>query len=137
VRPARRSVRVDAGTILVSGRSARVGSRGIEREGMPKDLVEETQKTFRAEHPGKSVPDRQFRERRERPLLLVHIISPEAEGYKPPLDELIALGLSFPAFDDSDVAKRVTYEVNLVEWRSILEGEVDDDIEAEADAVID
>lgn len=137
VRPAKRSVRVDAGTILVSGRSARVGSRGIEREGMPKALVEEIQKTYRAEHPGKSVPDRQFREHRERPLLLVHIISPEAEGYKPPPDELIALGLSFPDFDDSDVAKRVTYEVNLVEWRSILEGEVDDDIEAEADAVVD
>jgi hypothetical protein len=138
VRPAKRAVSVDDGTILVSGRNAKVGSRGVEREGMPKALVEEIQKNYRAENPGKNVPDLEFRKWRQRPLLLIYTISPEYKEHdKAGPAELLALGLSFPAFDDSDVAKQVTYKVNLVEWRSILEGEIDDDIEAEADAIID
>lgn len=51
------------------------------------------------------------------------------------MDEIVALGLSFPQFDDSDVAKRVTYRVNLVEWRSMLDQEVDDDLQEEEDDV--
>jgi hypothetical protein len=39
--------------------------------------------------------------------------------------------VGFPQFDDADVAKRVIYRVNLVEWRSMLEQEVDDDIQEE------
>ena len=83
--------------------------------------------------PGKSYPDRIYREARPRPLLLIHILSPNepvAGGYS---EEIIALGLSFPQFDDSDVAKRVTYRVNLVEWRSMLEQEIDDDLPQEED----
>jgi hypothetical protein len=50
-------------------------------------------------------------------------------------EELVALGLSFPVFDDSDVARRVKYRVNLVAWRALAENEVDDELEVEdADA---
>jgi hypothetical protein len=46
-------------------------------------------------------------------------------------EELTALGLSFRVFDDSDVAKRVVYRINLVELRSGQEraGEEEDGAE--------
>jgi hypothetical protein len=38
-----------------------------------------------------------------------------------------------PVFDDSDVAKKVKYRVNLVEWRAMLEEAVDDDLPEDGD----
>jgi hypothetical protein len=46
---------------------------------------------------------------------------------------LVALGLSFPEFDDSDIAKRVKYVVNLVEWNAMVQDEADDYIEEDVD----
>ena len=115
------------GMLVVSGTKARVGSRGVEKEGLDITEIARVEQEFRSKNPGKSYPDRIYRDARPRPLLLIHILSPNepvAGGYS---EEIIALGLSFPQFDDSDVAKRVTYRVNLVEWRSMLEQEIDDD----------
>jgi hypothetical protein len=59
------------------------------------------------------------------------VIEPKIEGDEKKLpDGLVALGLSFPVFDDSDVARRVTYRVNLTEWNAILESEIDEQIES-------
>jgi hypothetical protein len=127
IRRNRRNVRVDAGSVLVSGKSARIASRGIEREGLSDALVETLTDEFKQQFPGKSIPDRIFRAVRARPLLLIHFIEPEdnraASATLP--KELIALGLSFMKFDDSAVAKRVTYRINLVELRA--GEEVDDE----------
>ena len=128
-----RRVRVDLGSVLVSGKSARVASRGIEREGLPDSLISNLTAEFRKTNPGKSIPDRIFRVVRPRPLLLIHFIEPEsnrADSAALP-SELIALGLSFMTFDDSAVAKRVTYRINLVELRA--GEEIDDDEELEKD----
>lgn len=126
-----RKVRVDSSSILVSGRSARVASRGIEREGLPPTVVAAITGDYRREKPGKSVPDAEFRKRRANPLLLVHVIEPKIKGEEKKLpDGLVALGLSFPVFDDSDVARRVLYRVNLTEWNAILESEIDEQIES-------
>ena len=124
-----RKVRVDPTSILVSGRSARVASRGIEREGLPAELIAEITAEYRRAKPGKSVPDSEFRKRRTSPLLLVHAIQATTDGGKTAPDHLVALGLSFPVFDDSDVARRVTYRVNLIEWNALLESEVDEQLE--------
>ena len=126
----KRGVRIDEGSVLVSGRSARVASRGIEREGLPSDVIASVAEEYKREKPGKSVPDLLYREVRTRPLLLIHAIEAkkDANGQNPP-DDLIALGLSFPIFNDADVAKRVSYRVNLVEWKAIVENEVDEDAE--------
>jgi hypothetical protein len=99
--------------ILVSGSSARVGSRGVEREGLPRDLAEKLATKYLAANPGKkSVPDHVYREARKRPLLLIHSINAYVrEGGKRDgsmiesridvgSDPLVALGLSFPRFDD-------------------------------------
>ncbi|MGI0128782.1 MAG: hypothetical protein ACREEC_01275, partial [Thermoplasmata archaeon] len=63
-----------------------------------------------------------------RPLLLIHVIqATEENGGKQPPEGLIALGLSFPDFNDDDVARRVKYRVNLVELRAMIENEVDEE----------
>jgi len=137
VSPAKRTVTVKENGILVSGRNMRVGSRGIEREGLPMSVVQAI--NARAKQANKNASDREYREVRPRPLLLIHVIAPFTgpEGEQVPFDtgedELIALGLSMPEFDDSAVAGRVKYRVNLVEWRAMLEESVDDDIQEEED----
>jgi hypothetical protein len=40
---------------------------------------------------------------------------------------LVALGLSFPHFDDSGVRQRAVYRVNEVYWRSLFDHETGDD----------
>ena len=81
------------------------------------------------------MPDRIFRNDRPRPLLLIHFIKPEPRSSRPESivlpEELTALGLSFRVFDDSDVAKRVVYRINLVELRSGQESASEDDDGAE------
>ncbi len=137
VRPARRFVLPRDNGILVSGSKMRVGSRGIEREGLPASVVHEIEGRYK--NTGKNIPDREYRERRERPLLLIHLISPYSKKDEVEIpfdtgpDELIALGLSMPVFDDSDVAKKVKYRVNLVEWRAMLEEAIDDDLPEDGD----
>jgi hypothetical protein len=73
---------------------------------------------------------------RKRPLLLLHLTTPY-NADDTPFDTagkpLTALGLSFPKFDDSNVAKRVRYKINLVALRNIFDLEADDEAEAEDD----
>jgi len=117
-----------------------VGSRGIEREGLPQELVDTTVEKYK----GANVPDLAYREVRPRPLLLIHLVKPfvklpGAEKREEPMDtggaQLVALGLSFPYFDDSQIARRVKYKVNLVEWRSMFEEEADDDQASDTDEI--
>jgi hypothetical protein len=132
-------VQVDVGSVLVSGKSARVASRGIEREGMPESLVSNLSTDFRRQNPGKSIPDKIFRMVRPRPLLLIHFIQPASnttDSASLP-DELIALGLSFMTFDDSAVAKRVIYRINLVELRTGEEVDDEEELEREDDDDLD
>jgi hypothetical protein len=124
-----RNVEPYATSVLVSGRSARVASRGIEKAGLSSDLVKELEADYRTKHGKKNVPDWVYRRQRPRPLLLIHVIKP-SNNEKPneiPADELIALGLSFRSFDDSSVSKRIAYRINLVELRSRAEINDEDD----------
>jgi hypothetical protein len=131
VRPLQRKVTTvdDGRTILVSGSKARVGSRGVEREGIERSVVDDLVRL--AKEAGKNVADHQFREVRVRPLLLIFPVVPYrdeepwtglVEG-----DLLVAYGLSFPKFDDSSLSKTVPYRVNKTWLRdhSIVE-DVDD-----------
>ncbi len=129
--PQRRAVEINnqSRAILVSGARARVGSRGVEKEGIAPEKVKEMEEEYKARNPGKNIPDRKYREIRQRPLLLIHVVNAYLD--KEPYDSggypLIALGLSFPKFDDSGIAGRVRYRVNLTEWRSRFESEADDE----------
>lgn len=123
----------DGRTILVSGKKARVGSRGVEREGIDRIAVEEL--TNRAKAQGKNVADRQFREIRQRPLLLLFAVVPhrKVDGDMEEVwtgladdDLMLAYGLSFPGFDDSKLSKTVAYRVNKT-WLREHDIEEDDD----------
>jgi hypothetical protein len=130
-----RNVQVYSESVLVSGKSARIASRGIERTGLAPEMVAELTAEYRKAEPKKSVPDRLFRKQRVRPLLLLHLIEPRTNKNDATVlpSELIGLGLSFREFDDSDVAKRVAYRINLIEMRSAQENLDDEDNGAEED----
>ena len=144
-RPQRRVVSTPSlQELLVSGRSARVASRGAEKEGLLKSEVQELDAGYLSSHPDKkSVPDHIYREVRERPLLLIHGIVPyvkdEGSDATPvPLDvgpaPLFALGLSFPKFEEQDARKSVSYRVNTVEWENWFDAEIGDDTDADDEA---
>jgi len=128
LRTARRSMIARNGMLLVSGTKARVGSRGIEREGIDLDTVRRLEDEFHAAFPGKSISDKVYRAARVQPLLIIYVLTAVSPTPVAVAEKIIALGLSFPQFDDTDVAKRVLYRVNLVEWRSMLDEEQDDDL---------
>jgi hypothetical protein len=129
----RLAIRQESGSILVSGSRARVGSRGIEREGLSDQEYEEAIRGRDV----KNMSDRDYRAVRSRPLLLVHFLKgytrpdedPGRDGvpYRPGGPQLVAIGLSFPRFDDSAVHSRVVYKVNAVEWASLVRSEDGDD----------
>jgi len=140
--PQMRTVTVeDDSSFLVSGKSARVASRGAEREGMDEADVEAITREYRADHPDeRNVPDWQYRKRRAHPLLLIHFVRARAKREDGSIeylfadrDPLIALGLSFPRFEDDGPEKRVKYQVNVIEWRNLFSAEADDDEEIDDD----
>jgi len=138
-RPQKRKVKAynDTQSIFISGRSMRVGSRGIEKEGIPYELVAKIEGEYQANNEGKNVPDKEYRKTRPRPLLLVHLLKPFADDgqeYDTGGIPLVAVGLSFPQFDDTSIARRVRYRINLVEWKNMFQEEVDDDLENIDDA---
>jgi Z1 domain len=121
VRPVKRAVQVypNTSTVRISGKSARIASPGIEQEGLDAGMVAQLSAAYKIDNPGKTVPDHVYREQRPRPLLLIYLVTPVAKGNDTGtiFPNLIALGLSFREFDDSDVARQVDYRINLVELR--------------------
>lgn len=128
-KPQRRKIEIrgDSRSILVSGARARVGSRGIEKEGVPEEYIRVIEEEYRRNN--KSVPDKAYRQRRPKPLLLLHLVTPvyEDKYYDTGGIPLVAIGLSFPSFDDTSVTRRVQYRINMVEWRNMFNAEIDDD----------
>jgi len=125
-------VRTEANSVLVSGSRARVGSRGVEREGLTREAYD----LVMAGRSGSNVSDVEFRRVRIRPLLLIHALKGYTRGstddkqvdFMPEGPTLIALGLSFPHFDDREVAGRVEYMVNPVAYRDLVGNEEEDDV---------
>lgn len=111
-------------SILVNEKKMRVGSRGVEKEGMSASQVEQAEQAFRADPINSdisNVPDRAYRIFRTRPLLILHFLegsSGEVPFEVPPDTELVAIGLSFPLLKKR--SERVTYRINIVEIRNML-----------------
>jgi hypothetical protein len=116
----------DGRTVLVSGNKARVGSRGVEREGIAREVVER----LVAGAKPKNVADKELRTVRARPLLLLYPVVPfKDDKIWDGLVEgnlLTAYGLSFPRFDDSSLSKTVPYRVNRT-W--LRDHSIDDDVD--------
>ena len=119
-------------TVLISGTKARVGSRGVEREGIAKDVVNELMEEAKAK--GKNVADHMLRSRREKPLLLIYAVVPHQadktiwKGLTED-DLFVAYGLSFPKFDDQTLTKTVAYRVNTTWLRDHAIDEDDEEVD--------
>ena len=117
-------------TVLISGAKARVGSRGVEREGIAKDVVDELIAEAKAN--GKNIADHMLRSRRAKPLLLIYAVVPHQPGgdavWKGLAEDdiFVAYGLSFPQFDDKTLTKTVAYRVNTTWLRDHAIDEDDD-----------
>ncbi|WP_201193313.1 Z1 domain-containing protein [Pseudomonas fluorescens] len=116
-------------SLLVNEKKMRVGSAADEKIGLRKSEIAEAERIFREIPDNKdktNVPGKAYNEVRTFPLLLIHLVWPEFgdQKYSPlPLDSsLVAIGLSFPELNTG--SQKMTYQINMVELRSLLAKEV-------------
>lgn len=140
INPINRSIGADdlANNILtVSGSSARVASRGMEKAGLSVDLIRQAEADYREERnlaPEAKVnfPDRVYRARRERPLFLLFNVRIKKDGVdesdrsRLPDEPVVGWGISFPPSARPD--QKVEYILNTTKLRELF-GEDDNDEE--------
>ncbi len=133
--------------LSISGKRARIASRGVERIGVDPTKASEAEALYRSvEKTGEddriSYPDRIYRAVRDRPLFVLHVVRvrpPEGEdAERPHLDRvpdrpIIGWSISFPQSARPD--QRVEYVINTVKFRELYgvddeepdEGALEDD----------
>lgn len=137
--PINRSIGADdlaKGILTVSGSSARVASRGMERAGLSDTLIELAESDYRKEKgllPDAKVnfPDRIYRARRERPLFILFNVRIK-KGYdlndenlaRIPDEPIVGWGMSFPVSGRPD--QKVEYILNTTKLRELF-GDADED----------
>lgn len=128
--------RQTAGDRLIIGNNQRVSSRGIERAGLPDEVVRQVEEEYRADSASANIPDNEYRAKRTKPLLMVHLLRmrcPTDKNDKPVLKPwtdpglVPAWGISFPKPASYDVEDRVEYVVNMVWFREHFGLDVEDD----------
>lgn len=127
-----------AAYLAISGGASRVASRGAERAGMTDDEVRDAKAAFEARLGGqkKSISDKDYRQFRRYPLLMLHLLT--VEYTKPRTAEkvserAIAWGASFPGTTVEDT--EVEYVVNTRWWKENFEEDLQEYDEEAADAV--
>ena len=126
--------RSDARTLRVSNRQ-RVSTRGIERSGLTDEQRTTAEKAFQdeLERDGRAqesrkieCPDRVYRKKRTKPLLMIHLIDVQPDEQNVPPDQpVVAWGISFPGTDREE--RRVEYVVNTTWLRESFGDDVDED----------
>lgn len=117
-------------TLLITD-NQRVASRGVEKTGVDPETVAAAEEKFRhdkglGEGDVQNYPDRIYRDRRVRPLLILHLLAigdtdTDLSGAKP----IVAWSISFPRTQlDED---RVEYVVNTTWLRENFREEADED----------
>lgn len=107
-------------SLMVSGRSARVGSARDVRHGLSGDEAKAVEDRIREENPDKKgdVEADHFRAAMQAPLLLLYLLQGEEPGKKGYYRNgliLPAIGMHFPGAVDPDSPKRlVRYRLNMV-----------------------
>lgn len=112
------------GTEMIQFSKGRVGSTGDDKAG----LSTETTNNIKSEYGKRTVPDWRYRSKKEKPLLILYLISPKnADAVYP------AYGMSFPGRSDTKRPRRlVSYTVNPI-WIRKYFGEDQADEEEETD----
>jgi hypothetical protein len=127
--------RSNANTLYITNKQ-RVASRGVERVGVPENDALEAEQQFREKEPPNSrgqwnYPDRIYRARRPRPLLIVHLLAVEellAVGkQRVDSEPVVAWSISFPETNQEE--RPVEYVVTTTWMRENLLGESDDELE--------
>ena len=127
------------GVMAISGASRRLGSPGDEKEGLTDSQMKEAVENFRhlrnleGKELPKTLPDRIFREVRERPLLILRLVTPTIDSSldaKLPHSPILGWGISFPPSNIS--GGTVEYVVNTIRMRELF-GSDEDEEEAAGD----
>ena len=143
--PPRRSVGAEElrrGVLAISGKKARVASRGVEKTGVPDDLAGQAEAEYRKEELARkdsgsgdkpNYPDRIYRAKRKKALFVLYNISiknddiPEDLIESLPQEPVVGWALSLPISSRPD--KKVEYVLNPVALRELF-GD-DDDVDEE------
>lgn len=119
------SENIRTGTLPVTNKQ-RVASRGIEKTGLTPDQINAAEQEYRNNTSKDNYPDYIYREVRDRPLLIVHLLAIGADG-----DDLsgqqptVAWSISFPRTATEE--KRVEYVVNTAWWKENYRDELDEE----------
>jgi hypothetical protein len=124
--------------LAVSGGASRVASRGAERAGMSEAEIEAAKASFTARNASsvtarKNISDKDYREFRSRPLLMLHLLRLEYEldKEKHVLEKVVAWGISFP-FSEL-IGTEVEYVVNTRWWNENFGDDLEEYAEEAAD----
>lgn len=111
------------------GAKQRVASRPVEHIGMGPDLVKEVQNEFEKYPSNKtrSVPDKEFRKRRARPLLVLHVLRIDGGELGHVADGVTTWGISFPV--SAREQETVGYVVNTTWLNEQFRAEMDEELE--------
>ncbi|MCU7866027.1 MAG: Z1 domain-containing protein, partial [Candidatus Thiodiazotropha sp. (ex Lucinoma borealis)] len=116
----------------------RVASRGVEKTGLTDKQIKTAEQNYlasqeyadkRSRNPDKkpNYPDKCYRAVRQRPLLIIHLVSLHDKNGNPLTGGLpaVAWGISFPVSTYED--KTVEYRVNTTWWRENIERDIDEE----------
>lgn len=124
-------VKSDNRTIRVTNKQ-RVSSRGIEKAGLPDQLIEQAEKAYLSELAGYSpdgkkpnFPDRIYRKVRTRPLLIVHLLDLRDDKTKLGDEPVVAWSISFPQTETPE--EKTEYVVNTTWLRENYRDDLDED----------
>ncbi|WP_340123261.1 Z1 domain-containing protein [Methylobacter svalbardensis] len=106
----------------------RIGSASHEKAGLEEEKIESAEMEFRKNNPGKSLSGSIYREKRTKPLLMLHVLDCRKDGDILFPEGVIAYGISFPGEAVSRRAKKlVEYVVNTVWWSNNYADLLDED----------
>lgn len=104
----------------------RVASRGIEKTGLTEAQKNTAEQEYKCQHGKENYPDNIYRKVRERPLLILHLLSIGQDGEDlSDQQPTVAWSISFPETKMEE--KRVEYVVNTTWWKENYRDELDDD----------
>lgn len=128
--PQNRVCAVRGGCYQVNGTKMRVASRGAEKVGLTKEQIIEAESEAKTE----KVSDAAYRHKRERPLLMLHVLNLFSQDDRSPLaSPVCAWGVSFPGHRGKGRGTEVEYMVNTVWWKEQYQEQIDDESEEAID----
>jgi hypothetical protein len=107
----------------------RLASRGLEKVGLTEAQISKAENSYKA---SKNIPDRAYRQFRDRPLLMLHLLECTKEDKMVIEGGIAAFGISFPGVTNSIKPEiLVKYIVNTIWWQKNYADFLDDEDETD------